>query len=233
MVNLLKTFGKGILYIIGFPFFVVTLLIFGVIGIFLFIFHLFKSIIYFFTGQKFFPELPEDKELRLKQEAAYAAAHPEETIIDQDPSLQENSDPVPPPMIEQVAFSEEPEYEKPIYQEPKYRPLYEEPTYNEPKVEEPVRKQEPEPNIEPEVEEQAPALEEASFEQPKEEEDILSELTRDEPEHSIDTSLEEKQEEPEDDEELEQYVPKGSTYLDDIEEDDASTGGVDIDYDVR
>lgn len=233
MVNLLKTFGKGILYIIGFPFFIVALLIFGVIGIFLFIFHLFKSIIFFFTGQKFFPELPEDKELRLKQEAAYAAAHPEETIIDQDPSLQENSDPVPPPMIEQVAFSEEPEYEKPIYQEPKYRPLYEEPTYNEPKVEEPVREQEPETDIEPEVEEEAPALEKASFEQPEEEEDILSELTRDEPEHSIDTSLEEKQEEPEDDEELEQYVPKGSTYLDDIEEDDASTGGVDIDYDVR
>ena len=122
MVNLLKTFGKGILYIIGFPFFVVALLIFGVIGIFLFIFHLFKSIIYFFTGQKFFPELPEDKELRLKQEAAYAAAHPEETIIDQDPSVQENNE---TPMIEQVAFSEEPEFEKPIYQEPKYRPLYE------------------------------------------------------------------------------------------------------------
>ena len=232
MVNLLKTFGKGILYIIGFPFFVVALLIFGVIGIFLFIFHLFKSIIFFFTGQKFFPELPEDKELRLKQEAAYAAAHPEETIIYQDPSLQENSDPVPPPMIEQVAFSEEPEYEKPIYQEPKYRPLYEEPTYNEPKVEEPVPAQEPEQSIEPEVQEKDAELEEASFEQPEEEEDVLSQLTRDEPEQSIDTSSEEKSEEPED-EELEQYVPKGSTYLDDIEEDDASTGGVDIDYDVR
>ena len=218
MVNLLKTFGKGILYIIGFPFFIVALLIFGVIGIFLFIFHLFKSIIFFFTGQKFFPELPEDKELRLKQEAAYAAAHPEETIIDQDPSLQENNDPVPPPMIEQVAFSEEPEYEKPIYQEPKYRPLYEEPTYNEPKVEEPVQEQQPEPSIESEVQEEAAELEEAR--------------TRDEPEQSIDTSLGEKPEEPED-EELEQYVPKGSTYLDDIEEDDASTGGVDIDYDVR
>ena len=227
MVNLLKTFGKGILYIIGFPFFIVALLIFGVIGIFLFIFHLFKSIIYFFTGQKFFPELPEDKELRLKQEAAYAAAHPEETIIDQDPTINENSDPVPPPMIEQVAFSEEPEYEKPIYQEPKYRPLYEEPTYNEPKVEETL------PEQEPEVEEEAPSLEEASFEQEEKEEDVLSELTRGEPEQSIDTSLEEKKEEPVDDEELEQYVPKGSTYLDDIEEDDANTGGVDIDYDVR
>ena len=232
MVDLLKAFGRGILYVILCPFFLVVLALFAVIGLLAFIFQLFKSIIFFFTGQKFFPELPEDKELRLRQEAAYAAAHPEETIIDQDPSLQENNDPVPPPMIEQVAFSEEPEYEKPIYQEPKYRPLYEEPTYNEPKVEEPVQEQQPEPSIEPEVQEEAAELEEASFEQPEEEEDILSQLTRDEPEQSIDTSLGGKPEEPED-EELEQYVPKGSTYLDDIEEDDASTGGVDIDYDVR
>ena len=228
MVNLLKTFGKGILYIIGFPFFVVALLIFGVIGIFLFIFHLIKSIIYFFTGQKFFPELPEDKQLRLKQEAAYAAAHPENTIIEQDPMVQEN---IESPMIEQVAFSEEPAYEKPIYQEPKYRPLYEEPLYNEPKLEETLPKQEPEIE-EPKVEEEAPLLEEATFEQEENDEDVLSELTRDEPEHSIDTSIEEK-EEPVDDEPLEEYVPRGSTYLDDVEEDDASTGGVDIDYDVR
>ena len=114
----------------------------------------------------------------------------------------------------------------------KYRPLYEEPTHNEPKVEEPVPEQQPEPNIELEDQEEAAELEETSFEQPEKEEDVLSQLTRDEPEQSIDTSLEEKSEEPED-EELEQYVPKGSTYLDDIEEDDASTGGVDIDYDVR
>ena len=30
MVNLLKTFAKGILYIIGLPFFIVALLLFGV-----------------------------------------------------------------------------------------------------------------------------------------------------------------------------------------------------------
>lgn len=225
MVNLLKTFGKGILYIIGFPFFIVVLLIFGVIGIFLFVFHLFKSIIYFFTGQKFFPELPEDKELRLKQEAAYAATNPESNIIDQDPTIQNDDESLPPPMIEQVAFNEEPEYEKPIYQEPKYRPLYDEPEINEPEVEETLPEQEPETNAEHE------SAEEASFEQAKKEEDILSELSRDEPEQSIDTSSEENKEP--DDEPLEEYVPKGSTYLNDIEEDDASTGGVDIDYDVR
>ena len=239
MVNLLKTFGKGVLYIIGFPFFIVALLIFGVIGIFLFIFQLFKSIIYFFTGQKFFPELPEDKELRLKQEAAYAAANPEpfveEEPIGQAPLFQEVN-PAPSPMIEEVAFHEEPAYEKPIYQEPKYRPLYEEPLYNEPKHEEPAQEEpvQPEPSQpEPELEE-VESLEEESFEQPQEEEkeDILSELTRDEPEHSIDTSSE-KEEEPAEEEDLEEYIPKGSTYIDDIEEDDTNTGGVDIDYDVR
>ena len=228
MVSLLKTFGKGVLYVIGLPFFILALLLFAIYGLGAFLFQAIKSIIYFFTGQKFFPELPEDKQLRLKQEAAYAAAHPENTIFEQDPMVQEN---IESPMIEQVAFSEEPAYEKPIYQEPKYRPLYEEPLFNEPKLEEPLPKQEPEIE-EPKVEEEAPLLEEATFEQEENDEDVLSELTRDEPEHSIDTSIEEK-EEPVDDEPLEEYVPRGSTYLDDVEEDDASTGGVDIDYDVR
>ena len=70
MISLLKTFGKGILYVIGAPFFVLALALFGVIGLGAFIFQIIKSIIYFFTGQSFFPELPEDKKLRLMQEAA-------------------------------------------------------------------------------------------------------------------------------------------------------------------
>ncbi len=232
MVNLLKTFGKGILYILGFPFFIVALLIFGVIGIFLFIFHLFKSIIYFFTGQKFFPELPEDKELRLKQEAAYAAANPQ-PIIDQDPIIQDDNDQLPPPVIQEAQFNEEPAYEKPIYIESKYRPLYDEPSTNEPVQEETPKQEEIEPETNTEVE----SVEEACFEQEEHEqketkdEDVLSELARNEPEQSIDTSS--NKEEPVDDEPLEEYVPKGSTYINEIEEDDANIGGVDIDYDVR
>ena len=61
MVNLLKTFGRGILYVLGLPFFILALLIFAVIGLFAFLFQAIKSIIFFFTGQRFFPELPEDK----------------------------------------------------------------------------------------------------------------------------------------------------------------------------
>ena len=198
MVNLLKTFGKGILYIIGFPFFIVALLIFGVIGIFLFIFHLFKSIIYFFTGQKFFPELPEDKELRLRQEAAYAAANPQ-PIIDQEPIAQESSDNVPPPMIEEVVFNEET-------------------SFNEASAEETIE------NVKEE------STEETYSEQDEQDTDVLSELARNEPEQSIDTSSNEEEIE---DEPLEEYVPRGSAYIGDIEEDDTNTGGVDIDYDVR
>ena len=70
MVSLLKTFGKGFLYVIGLPFFILALAIFAVIGVFLFVFQIVRSIIFFFTGQKFFPELEEDKKLRLMKEKA-------------------------------------------------------------------------------------------------------------------------------------------------------------------
>ena len=68
MVDLLKAFGRGILYVLAFPFFIVVLAVFAVIGFIAFIFQLIKSVIFFFTGQKFFPELPEDKQLRLMKE---------------------------------------------------------------------------------------------------------------------------------------------------------------------
>ena len=76
MIDLLKAFGRGVLYIILFPFFVLAIAIFAIIGLFAFIFQLVKSIIFFFTGRKFFPELPEDRELRLMFEAANAPITP-------------------------------------------------------------------------------------------------------------------------------------------------------------
>ena len=69
MVELLKNFGKGILYVIGFPFFLVVLAIFAAFGLIAFVFQLLKSILFFFTGQKFFPDLPEDKQLKALQAA--------------------------------------------------------------------------------------------------------------------------------------------------------------------
>ena len=195
MVNLLKTFGKGILYIIGLPFFIVALVIFGVVGIFLFIFQLFKSIFYFFTGQKFFPELPEDKELRLRQEAAFAGANNSQPI-DQEP-VEEKEGAYVPPMLHEASLVEEPSFE-------------EEASNNDNDYQ---------------------SVEEACFKEEETSNEVFTELGRDEPEQSINLS-ESKIEEPKE-EELEEYIPKGSTFVDDIDEEDTNSGGVDIDYDVR
>lgn len=143
MVDLLKAFGRGILYVILCPFFLVVLALFAVIGLLAFIFQLFKSIFYFFTGQKFFPELPEDKELRLKREAEEAARNPQpqpapqaapiqnqqsnlifEEVYDENAFLEEpevapivKAAPQPEPQgVEQACFQEEPKYEAPAPQ---------------------------------------------------------------------------------------------------------------------
>lgn len=226
MVSLLKMFGKGILYVIGFPFFIVALLIFGVIGLFLFIFQLFKSIIYFFTGQKFFPELPEDKELRMKREAAFAAANgapvPNDVVFDQNP--EDSYANQVPPTIQAIQFDEEPE----APQVPPYNPV-------------PPVQEEPEMPVYEEEADSFQSVEQACFKQPQQEEqpkqeeqpeeDALSSLTRDEPETTIETADPSVQE-VEEEEELEEYVPKGTNYIEDIEEEDTHNG-VDIDYDVR
>lgn len=107
MVDLLKAFGRGILYVILCPFFLVVLALFAVIGLLAFIFQLFKSIIFFFTGQKFFPELPEDKELRLKREAEEAARNPQPQPQVQ-PQAQPQNNLVFEEMLDENDFVEEP-----------------------------------------------------------------------------------------------------------------------------
>ena len=124
MVDLLKAFGRGILYVILCPFFLVVLALFAVIGLLAFIFQLFKSIFYFFTGQKFFPELPEDKQLRLKREAEEAARNPQpqpqapiqnqqtNNVFEEIYNEQPKAAPVVTPMrepetVEQACFQEE------------------------------------------------------------------------------------------------------------------------------
>ena len=218
MVSLLKMFGKGILYVIGFPFFIVALLIFGVVGIFLFIFQLFKSIIYFFTGQKFFPELPEDKELRLKREAAFMAANgapvPEGQIFDQD-TIDDTINSVPP-TIETAFFDNEP----PAPDVSPFTPIP------------PAEQVEQEPPVFGEPSNSIDDVEEAQEDIYEQEEESLSELSREE---EIETTIETAAPAPqpvEEEEELEEYVPKGTNYIEDIEEEDTHNG-VDIDYDVR
>ena len=113
MIDLLKAFGRGILYVVLFPFFLVALAIFAVIGLLAFIFQLFKSIIFFFTGQKFFPELPEDRELRY-------LLHPEqkEQEAQPKPKAQEKPKAKPTNLVYEEAYDE-----KDFEEEPKVSPI--------------------------------------------------------------------------------------------------------------
>lgn len=208
MIGLLKAFGKGLLYVVGLPFFLLALLLFAVVGLLLFIYQIIRSIIYFFTGQKFFPELPEDKELRLRKEAANSANE----IIDQP--VEEHHD-IIMPLIE----------EKPIVSEPEENSFetVEEACFKDTSIET-----------------------DSSFEEPEQEDDILSSLSREEAvkEETIEetNSFEEMEEDTlktaeeeevsvEQEEELEEYVPKGSSITSDIDEEDTNNG-VNIDYDL-
>ena len=212
MIGLLKAFGKGLLYVIGFPFFLLALAVFAVIGLFLFIYQIIRSIIYFFTGQKFFPELEEDKELRLRKEAAERGNE----IIDQPV---EDHQEIITPLIEERPLVSEPEESS--FETVEEACFKDEPSIKE-EVEEPeeavlvslAREERIEP-VEEEIHEEEIIEEDNSFEEMRE--DTLK--TAEEEEIIIA------------DEELEEYIPKGSSIMSDIDEEDTNNG-VDIDYDL-
>ena len=203
MIGLLKAFGKGILYVIGAPFFVVALVLFGAIGLLAFIFQIFKSIIFFFTGQKFFPELPEDKELRLKREAAARKDEP----VQEDKSTD----------FSNIIFEEE----IPI-SNPEPTPIVMERNEPEPTIEETVF--EDTSSLEDFINDEEEELPEETIE---EEEEPVEE------EHTVLETSKEPEVEEEEFEELETYVPRSSTYSDANDEEDNNTdSGVDIKYDL-
>ena len=226
MVDLLKAFGRGIIYVLCFPFFVVALAIFAVIGLFAFLFQLIKSIIFFFTGQKFFPELPEDKELRLMQEAEEAKRNPQPQTQTQQPV----NTPVQGGLLFEETYDENDFLEEPA---PETAPQPQPTTIEEAVfLEEP--KAAPLPASNPE-----PAPEQAPVSQPQ-----AQQMNRPEPEpsqgllHEDDDSLGEfldpfdAEKEQAEEEELEIYQPKGTNddiyQIDDDEEDTDS--GVNINY---
>ena len=249
MIGLLKMFGKGILYVIGFPFFVLALLLFGVVGIFLFVFQLVKSIFYFFTGRKFFPELPEDKELRLLKEKAAAKA---EEDNEEEAPVSEAPNPAQPVNYQNPNHDPRPVYtETPVAREPLQRQEAPEQGSIEKAVFYDLRDESPVQHYEPEEDE----IED-------EEEPILETVNEDAEDDNFDDALEDKSEQevpvqrqetiqeeevlvmeetietsaPKEeeiiDEDLEEYVPKGSSYYDEDEDEDTGSG-VSIDYDVR
>ena len=219
MISLLKTFGKGILYVIGAPFFVLALALFGVIGIGAFIFQIIKSIIYFFTGQSFFPELAEDKKLRLMKEAA--AIEAEEA---------KKSD-VFSPLYEEPKVGSE--YEKQMEQQPEPIFMQRETPAPTPAIQ-PAPQPTPARTVEEAVFEDTSSLEdfieqeednvpEAPIEEEEQEEEIIEE------QHTVLETNDAPEEKEEDFEVLDTYVPRSSTYTPaDDDEDNDTDSGVDI-----
>jgi len=60
MANFFKGFGKGLLYVLLFPFIIVGIVLYAVFGLFVFIFQFFKLIYLFFTGRTLYSDLEED-----------------------------------------------------------------------------------------------------------------------------------------------------------------------------
>lgn len=60
MANFFKGFGKGLLYVLLFPFIIVGIVLYAVFGLFVFVFQFFKLIYLFFTGRTLFSDLEED-----------------------------------------------------------------------------------------------------------------------------------------------------------------------------
>ena len=227
MVDLLKAFGRGILYVILCPFFLVVLALFALIGLLAFIFQLFKSIIFFFTGQKFFPELPEDKELRLKREAEEAARNPQPQV---QPQAQSQNNLVFEEMLDENDFVEE---TAPVIT-PISRPApqsVEQACFQEESKPEPAPIPEPVPEPAP-IPEPAPRMPEPEPEPAKEE--LISDDEADDAPLAdfLDPFNDEPVMRDESNEILEVYKPKGNNdYTDADDYEDVTDSGVDIRFD--
>ena len=158
MASLFKTIGKGILYIIALPFFLLMLAINAVFGIFLLLFTFIKSIIYFFTGRSLNDDLPEDRMARDIKEGK----KPEDKPVKpkkKGKTKEEENKPVEQPVEENPIV--EP-YKVEEVKQPVISPIEEEVFKNNPPVEQPIiepYKEEPKPVIEPYKNEPKPIVE--------------------------------------------------------------------------
>lgn len=163
MINFLKSFAKGILYLLVLPAIIVALAIYAVVALVMFIYLAIKGIVLFFTGRSLYDDLPEDIEAKKRLNPTPAAASPTPTtntntndvIINTTPIVEtpNSNDPFYVPEylksqeeVEETPTMEEPKEEsQPLPEEPKTEPLnntiveeeyhIEPPVFEEPKKE--------------------------------------------------------------------------------------------------
>lgn len=97
MLSLIKTFGKGLLYVISLPLTLLILAGFMVYGVFYFLFLSGKSLILFFKGKTIYSELDED--IKAKE---ILTGIPHQTVVDPFVEMEEET-------------KEEPSLEIPMY----------------------------------------------------------------------------------------------------------------------
>ena len=163
MINFLKSFAKGILYLLVLPAIIVALAIYAVVALVMFIYLAIKGIILFFTGRSLYDDLPEDIEAKKRLNPAPAAAssaptantNTNDVIINTTPII-ETTNSNDPFYVPEYLKSQEENEEAPMMEEPKEKP---QPLPEEPKVE-------PDQNI---VVEEEYHIEPPVFEEPKKE----------------------------------------------------------------
>ena len=208
MIDLLKAFGRGVLYVVLLPFFLLALVLFAVIGLGDFVFQIIRSIIYFFTGQKFFPELPEDRELRLRRENAQAKAMMVEQPVNNNDAFKDS------PIFHDYQQPRVPQQEQPaVAPNQEEKPLFEDVAPQQSQRVEPKEDLSNLLNDNPKTE---PAPQPMFNNPNNQEDDLITPSFRQEP----------KQEEV-----LEQYRPKEASFSGQIDVDDDSNNGVDIGFD--
>ena len=144
MVNFFKSFGRGILYVLVLPIFLVVLAIYAVVSLGVFFFMCIKWLILFFTGRSLFDDLPEDKEAKAILNAN--APKPENVTTDiNDLPRSEDLAFKPGPVIPEEDYNPVEEDKDPFYvpeylkqhveekqvEETKEEPLVEEPLHEE------------------------------------------------------------------------------------------------------
>mgnify|MGYP003301517078 CR=1 FL=1 len=123
MTKFFKGIGKGILYIIGFPFLIVGLALATVVSLVIFFCQFGKLIFLFFTGRNLFSDLDED--IKAKAILERESILNERAAAPQDPmSLYPSNAPV---------YGSG--YSSPIMEEPKAKPEEEHEILDEPQVE--------------------------------------------------------------------------------------------------
>lgn len=139
MINFLKSFAKGILYLLVLPAIIVALAIYAVVALVMFVYLAIKGIVLFFTGRSLYDDLPEDIEAKKRLNPTPAAASPTPTTNTNTNDVIINTTPIietpntnDPFYVPEYLKSQEENEEAPIMEEPKEEP---QPLPEEPKAE--------------------------------------------------------------------------------------------------